>query len=346
MKKFLVKFSFLAAYFIIIQVILPVLIDPFNVFHAFNIRDNGVTPNQNYIKMKYILANPEKFNGFIFGSSRVTALNPEKINNGGKVYNMTYPAGLPCEHLANIKTFLANNIKPAKIYMAFDSMSYTVSYSEHITKPLNCPYEYLRENPEHFYSLYLNAAVTFQSIGKIIKHSPVKNFADKFYNYGYEFDYNMTSNYDWDKAVPAMGDFNGEKFMDSTLKDIREIVKICRDNNIELVIFTNPMHYITYLASLERNYIYFLAELAKITDFYNFSGLNSITINNNNYLETSHYKAEIGDIIINIICNGESYPELESQGFGVKITRKNINNLLNLLESQAKNFITQKSKDI
>ena len=343
MKKFLVKISFLAAYFVIMQVLLPLLIDPFNVFHAFNIRDNGVTPNQNYIKMKYILANPEKFNGFIFGSSRVTALHPEKINNGEKVYNMTYPAGLPCEHLANIKTFLANNIKPAKIYMAFDSMSYTALYSEHITKPINCPYEYLRDNPEQFYSLYLNAAVTFQSLGKIIKHSPVKNFVDNFYKYGWEFDYNMDSKFDWDKAVPSLGDFNDKKFVDSALNDIREIVKICRENNIKLVIFTNPMHYITYLASLERNYIYFLTELAKITEFYNFSGLNAITLDNNNYLETSHYKAEVGDIIINILCNDEAYPELEAQGFGVKITRENVNNLLDLLESQAKNFISQKN---
>ena len=72
--------------------------------------------------------------------------------------------------------------------------------------------------------------------------------------------------------------------MQENLGYIKEIAELCRENNIRLVIFTNPMHYITYMNSLDNNYLEFLKGLADITDFYNFSSLNDITLDNNNYL--------------------------------------------------------------
>ena len=92
------------------------------------------------------------------------------------------------------------------------------------------------------------------------------------------------------------------------------------------------------MEALDKNYLVFLEGLANITDFYNFSGFNNITLDNNNYLDWSHYTAEIGDMIINVICNGVKYPELNSQGFGVKVTRDNVKDLIRLLTEQAANF--------
>ena len=68
MRKFLLKILIFAAYAILISIISSVWADPFNVFNWENVRANGVQPNKNYIKMKYILANPEKYDSFLFGS--------------------------------------------------------------------------------------------------------------------------------------------------------------------------------------------------------------------------------------------------------------------------------------
>ncbi len=122
------------------------------------------------------------------------------------------------------------------------------------------------------------------------------------------------------------------------LRDMREIKKLCDENNIELIVFTNPMYYITHVRSLEIGYLNFLKGLADITDFYNFSGLNEITMNNNNYIDTSHYRAEIGDLIIDVIWNGKKFDGLYNQGFGMKINRDNINELIHLLKSQWQNY--------
>ena len=50
MKKFLEKL--LLFLFLLALAVIPVnvYVDPYNVFHADAIRDNGVEPNKNYIK--------------------------------------------------------------------------------------------------------------------------------------------------------------------------------------------------------------------------------------------------------------------------------------------------------
>ena len=102
MKKFLLRILPFVIYAFILHVVFPVIVDPFNVFHADNIRTNGVELNKNYIKTRYILKHPDRFDSFLFGSSRVGAIHTDKIP-GLRTYNMTYSAGLPSEHLANIR---------------------------------------------------------------------------------------------------------------------------------------------------------------------------------------------------------------------------------------------------
>ena len=75
------------------------------------------------------------------------------------------------------------------------------------------------------------------------------------------------------------------------------------------------MYCVTHMKAIDDDYLFFLEELAKISDFYNFSGLNDISNTRENYLDDSHYKAEIGDMIINVICYDKVYPELYKQGF-------------------------------
>ena len=56
---------------------------------------------------------------------------------------------------------------------------------------------------------------------------------------------------------------------------------------------------------------------AQVTDFYNFSGINDITTNNDNYLETSHYMPQVGDRMLDVMFKGQVDERLLAQGFGV-----------------------------
>lgn len=190
MRKFLLKVSIFAVYAILMSVIIPAWVDPFNVFHWEHIRANGVGSNNNYIKMKYILANPGKFDSFLFGSSRVGAIHTDKITTAEKCYNMTYSLGLPGWHLLNIKTIFENNIRPKKIYIGVDSVSYTRNYNEQINEAIRCPYEYLRNDIIHFFRLYLDLGMVARSLSKIKRDIRGKmEVIETFYKYGWDIPY-------------------------------------------------------------------------------------------------------------------------------------------------------------
>ena len=104
------------------------------------------------------------------------------------------------------------------------------------------------------------------------------------------------------------------------LEEIRQLKELCDANGIELVIFTNPMHVLTYEKAVENGYRDFLSGLAQVTDFYNFSGINDITTNNDNYLETSHYMPQVGDRMLDVMFKGQADERLLEQGFGYRVT--------------------------
>lgn len=320
-----------------LQVVLPFVVDPFNVFHAEKIRFTGTAINDHYVKTKYILDNPNKYNSFILGSSRVGAIHTEKIRDV-KIYNMNYSGGIISENLATLKTFLKNNIYPRRIYIGIDGSSCTADPKGHINQPIFCPYEYLTDK-KYFYSLYLRPYDSLCSLWFLFTKPNTLN-VEVFYKYGWWCEYGRITTIDWgkDEINPAVGKAFNDKVLPDALNDIHEVVELCKKNNIEFILFTNPVHYVTYVASVEENYFEFLEGIAKITDFYNFSSLNDVTLDNNNYLETSHYKAEVGDMIINVICNGQKYNGLYEQGFGVKVTSENVNEFINMLKKQADDF--------
>lgn len=334
MKKFLLKVSWFMLYAVFLQFVFPVVVDPFNVFHADNIRYTGSEANRNYVKMNYILKHPEKFSGFIFGSSRVGVIHTEKIP-AHKIYNMTYSMGLPHENLVNLKTFHMNDIHPAIIYLGLDEISYKETPESHIAGPLRCPYEFLQDR-HYFYQLYLRPMDALRSIPLRLSGKYRESY-ETFYEYGWWGDYNLRG----EKPIKPMPE-NFRKYSMTDLRrvidDVKEILELCERNGTKVVVFTNPTYCITYTRSAKRGYIDFLESLAYVTEFWNFSGLNDITLSDDNYIDASHYKAEVGDIMIDIMCNGKSYPQLQSQGFGVKVSSENARDFISMLRRQYQDY--------
>ena len=350
MKRNILKIIILLIYVGIVQFALPIIIDPFNVFHVFNIRDTGIEPNKHYIKMSYILKNPNKFDSFLFGSSKVGAIHTDKIKNL-KCYNMTYSAGLPIEHLNNLNTMLKNSIHPKKIFIAVDCSSYnadskTFNIFGHLTQPLRCPYEYLLNG--NFYSLqflklYFNLDNVPGALKEKIKSTLLQNDlhsnSEIFYEYGWitpQAFYEYKSKFNWQSIKPSKPITNHERHIPEVLQNIRDIKNLCDENKIELTVFTNPLYETQYAQGMEAGYTEFLKGLAQITEFYNFTSI-CIT-ERENYNDVGHYRPQVGDIIIDVMCNGKKYDELYEQGFGVKVDRNNVDELIALLEKQWQDY--------
>lgn len=331
MRKFLKNLFLFALCIGILSFGICYFIDPFNVFHPLNMRHNGAEPNKNYVKMSYILTNPEKFESYIFGSSHVGNIHPEKISNE-RCYNMTYSIGLPHEHLENLKTFIANGVHPKKIYIGLDSYSYTVDPADHFSDRQRSPYEYSKSHPFSFWKLYLDPAVAFDSLSLTKSIYDPENYEEVFYSFGWNQDYGTRTYFTEEKAEAEMG---SSFRLEETLEDVREIVEFCETNEIKTVVFTNPMFRETYLESVKnKSYFDFLKGLTEITPFYNFSSLNTISTDIGCFLDNSHYLPEVGDLMIKSMCYQEDLGKLNAQGFGVLFNQDNIDFWLNILEGQ------------
>ncbi len=328
MKKFIYKVSFFLAICFLVTVCFPMILDPYNVFHPRNIRDNGVEPNRHYIKMIHVVEHPDKFDGLLFGSSRVGAVHVDRIPSG-KVYNMAYSSGIPGEFLEDLRTLVEQGIVPEKVYVGIDEQSYMDRPENRYDDMIRVPYQYARKHPLKFRMLYFDSAKTFRSIPTIWKHQPTENFSEIFYEYGWiqDYDWSLMSHdeyvrLDLDPSIYTQQD------VDLAVEDMRQIKELCDANGIELIVFTNPSLWMWYDIGVESGYLSFLREIVKFTDFYNFSGRNDITLNKENYSDPGHYSAQAGDMMIDCMEKGIVDEELLKQGFGAYVTPDNIEDVI------------------
>jgi hypothetical protein len=103
---------------------------------------------------------------------------------------------------------------------------------------------------------------------------------------------------------------NYENRINSTIKEINDIITLCRLNKIEVIVFINPIYEKTYLKAIENGFFDFYKELSSLIQFYDFSGINGITKNRMNYYENSHYRPIIGDSIIQEIFFLKNNPNI------------------------------------
>ncbi len=106
-----------------------------------------------------------------------------------------------------------------------------------------------------------------------------------------------------------------------SLEDIREIVQLTNRHGIRLIVFINPIYQSAYLRTEIKTFLRFKRELSRIVDFYDFSGLNSITTNNYYYYESSHFRPKVGDMMIARMFQDKSV--FVPADFGVYVTAAN-----------------------
>ncbi|MDB9312790.1 hypothetical protein PN462_06730 [Spirulina sp. CS-785/01] len=119
------------------------------------------------------------------------------------------------------------------------------------------------------------------------------------------------------------------------LKELKNIIILCRKNYINLNIFISPSH-ATQWEVIKRMELWpifeqWKREIIKITPVWDFSGYNSVTTElldkkMNNYWDNSHYTQQVGNLIIKRVFTISS-SEIP-QDFGVFLTLDNIDHHL------------------
>ena len=306
----------------------------FNIYFDFygvlrgDLSNQKTGPSERYLKIKHLINHPKKYNSYIMGSSRVSKIFVNNIEDNNSWYNLAYPEGVPAEHLSDIKLLLNNDVSICNLYIGIDNISFLVSPNSHNDKLIFQPYD---SRP----AVLLKFLMAKPSFRKILDLRHGKKINYDFYNTG---DQKII---DKDRWIEENIDLHikDNKFnlptwtgyyyyrIDQTIKELLEIKEICKNQEINLTFFINPMHASTYSKLDVDKYMIFLQRLSEIHGFYDFSGFNSITKNNYNYYETSHFRPHVGELIKIKLFNQKSLTA-DSASFGNFISKSNIDSIV------------------
>lgn len=127
------------------------------------------------------------------------------------------------------------------------------------------------------------------------------------------------------KSVP----FRKPSSLDRGLEKINEILMLCRSRNIDILIYTSPV-YVKHIelykqTGLYNTYLYWKASLAAMTPLVDFANINEITVNPENFRDSSHIIGDFGSVIASRLANVQTSGQT---GFGRLIAPRASKNLM------------------
>ncbi len=344
MKKLFFKLVVISSLSICTLALFNYSTDPYGIFHNSSLNlgfEPGYEPNQHYAKMRHLINDSHSWVSYLFGSSRVGKINPDLIPDG-KYYNMSYSDGIPGEHLADIKIMLHKGLPVKSVMIGLDNISYLFRPEDHRGQIFRHPYDESFFKRLIFQIKYLCFAPQI-SIGRYLrfkKNEPLITFGildngmQNMEKVDAKIESNIVQHINDDRFIKVnIIPFDKEsenkymKLMDDTIRDIAEIIELSKKHHFNVYFFINPIHYKYYIQGNPYHFLLFKQKLAQITNYWDFSGFNSITTNNYYYYETLHYRTMVGDYMIcrMVDCKNGKAPI----DFGVFITKENIDHHVN-----------------
>ncbi len=322
------------------------LLDPYGLFRK-DFSWQFVEPNSNFIKVRYVTEHPDRYDCFIFGSSRVGNIDVRKIKDY-RCYNMTSNGGLPQEFLNNLSYMLKKGVKMKLVLVGLDDFSFKGNPADRLSQLLRHPYPpVLNKSVIPFYLRYLFSLHGQHIMSPVIKGYWAKIRGSKEPPFA-TYDITNTGQIlvlGADKEIEAHPDeyrkhpkftekiesVTGDRIKE-TIDDIGRMVNLLKENGIPAVFFINPPYKTWFLDLDLEQFARFERELAKLTDFYDFIGLNSITRDPFNFYNPSHFRLPIGDIMVARML-GDATVQVPAD-FGVLVTSENIEAHLQSLREQ------------
>ncbi|HOW35840.1 MAG TPA: hypothetical protein PL155_05440 [Candidatus Omnitrophota bacterium] len=328
LKKLFLKIFLIAVFPLGSLAIYNYTLDPYCVLGK-DPRYNNIEPNIHFLKRNYLKKNKNKYDSYIFGSSRISNIDVKKIP-GGVYYNMYYSESIPPEELEDIRWMIKEGFVIKNVLIALDDFSFKIDPKGHGSKTL-----YRRPPPGNlledfnFYLSYVFAQPDFKILKSVLKKN--KDGESTLYDL-YDTGEFLRPHVDKriEKDIP--GHIKSSTFLETThyggdriketVKIMAEIKEICEKYNIGFKFFINPLHKTTYFDNDIDQLNKFKRELSRVSGYWDFSGLNSITTNNYYYYETSHFRSMVADMVIARIFGLRNIRIPDD--FGYYVTAKNV----------------------
>lgn len=308
-------------------------------------------------KFKAIKVMRIKPKAIFLGTSRADiGLSPDHPALTQPAYNLAIPSGDMYEAMRYFQHALANQPELEQVVIGIDMVAFGVKedavgeeLSPEIEKILSKT-NYLPELPtflfstDAFKSSLSTLAANFShsrpqdyylSNGKLVRHNPTDRSILNVFELHLKQAYFSHWYFDYQTSQKQLGYF-------------KTIVDSCKQKGIDLKVFISPAHVTQWeairAAGLWSAFEDWKREVVKVTPVWDFSGYNSITSEAisdqmQNYLESSHYREHIGDLVLNRMLNYEV--DNVPGDFGTLVTENNIEPQLAKIRAERERWAKQ-----
>lgn len=305
-------------------------LDYYGIFHPEQeVFTTGI--NDRFVKMRYLLLNDnfKKYDSYLWGSSRVMKMDTKVT--GERTYNFGEPAGMFQDYLIQLNLLLKHGAQINTIYLGIDEFTYLRDYSRIKTNAFGYLYqEDLPKDMEAFsYYLFRPSIISHAlrekegEAGITLLHTTGTRFVPEY------VEANIEKNPDeyvhlkkFSEPITIDEDDENYQYNLNTLKDI---IDTCKKHQISLRIFFNPIEDKRYLANNIMWINRFKKDLAHLTPFWDFSGINYVTANNYFWYDRMHPRAFICDKILDTVSGQNQMTWVPD--FGVYVTEENVDEL-------------------
>ena len=333
-----ISFLVIVAFITILVLQIPtLLVDPYKVFGLTDFNQKNFDPNTRYLKIEYLLQN-KKPDSFILGSSRVNFYDVKlaSLLSQHNYYNMTAFNDYPLSIRRKLEWLVVNrNVNQIILGMDYDHQAINETEDSDLLRQehplisgepkLKFYYKYTAFQPETLIlciqsNLEKEVKNLFDiTIGqsKLLRKDELRLKSLESY---------VASNFK--PATKVEGKTKLLKEEPKKLKSIQELQKIlevANSKNIKTTIVVNPLNHHRFITFDIDSYGTWMRRMVEVAgQVWDFSGINSITKNDNYYYEDTHFTKQTGDLVLRKVFNNKNGADIP-EDFGVLVTKENLN---------------------
>lgn len=336
-KKWTISFVVIILLILTCVAFLNYFVDPYGYFDGLDGLNKNITDNKyiRVLKGNHIKKYGDQYEGYVIGGSKAggyTAKIMSKLD-GYNYYNCFITMGNYEEYYIFVKHIIENSSTVKKIVLnlsgfecLFDVREGVLQETPAVLSGKNEAIEFTKflfKNPKLSIEQLVNPPTDYRQ-----NDDGSRNLAGAYEEYLKEPNEYVRNNvlYDLDVDLEKLFNQVDTRTFTSFPNDInylRQIVNLCKENNIELLVI-NSATPITSRQDYEcQAYWNFLADVASVTDFWDFTSYNDINLNPYNFYDDAHPFYEVVELIIDTIAGTNSY-----DGFGFYVTKDNVHDYL------------------
>ncbi len=298
-----------------------VLVDPFGIFgdDLFNWYAYNMTQNPRAAKIAYLDKNHANYDSYIIGCSKTGSYSTEILNDyygGARFYNMLMYGGDMYDIELTTKYILENyNAKNIVINMGLEETVRYDTQADEMKSNLHAKVD--GSSQLAYYSKYIFANPTY-SVNKItswVKDEYLVNENDVFLPDSGVYDKSIRDV----ERVSGLNDFlsvypsfktvlkkESLDAKDKCLGSIQRIKEMCDESGASFMLIISPIFH-TEMDVYNRGQLEkFLTDLSQITDYWDFSGYNSISFEPRYFYDPYHFRNAVGNMALARIFEDDS----------------------------------------